>query len=41
MPGDITSVKYVSILQEGLLPIFSSGRKIKDESLFMKDFHTA
>ena len=25
--GNITSVKYVSILQEGLIPIFSSGTK--------------
>ena len=27
----------VSILQEGILPIFSSGRMIKNEPLFMKD----
>ena len=33
---NITSVKYVSILQEGLPPIFSSGRMMKNESLFME-----
>ena len=34
--GNITSVKYVSILKESLLPIYSSGRMIKNESLFME-----
>ena len=34
--GSITSVKYVSIFQVGILPIFSSGRMIKNESLFME-----
>ena len=35
--GNITSVKNVSILLEGILPIFSSGKMIKNESLFMED----
>ena len=42
--SNINSAKYVSILQEGLLPIFSSGYIIKHDSLFMKDeapCHTA
>ena len=44
MPGNITYVKYVSVLQEGLLPTFLGGRMIKNESLFMGDrapYHTA
>ena len=35
--GSITYTKYVSVLQEGLLPIFPSGRMIMIESLFMED----
>ena len=35
---NITSVKYVFIWQEGLLPIFLSGRMIKNETLFMEDW---
>ena len=35
--SNITSVKYFSILQEGQRPIFSRGRMIKHESLFMED----
>ena len=35
--GNINSAKYVSILQEGLLPIFSSGKMNKFESLFMEN----
>ena len=35
--GSITSVKYASILQEGLLTIFTSGIIIKNESIFMED----
>ena len=35
--GNITSVKHVSILLEGILPIFSNGKMIKNESLFMED----
>ena len=35
--GNINFAKYVSILQEGLLPIFSSGKMNKFDSLFMED----
>ena len=35
--ANINSAKYVSILHEGLLPIFSSGKMDKVNSLFMKD----
>ena len=35
--GNINSAKYVSILQEGLLPIFSSGKMNKFDLLFMED----
>ena len=44
MPGNITSVKYVSILLEDLLPIVPIGRMMNHESLFMEDAapcHTA
>lgn len=42
--GNINSSKYVSILQEGLIPIFASGQMNKDSTLFMEDgapCHTA
>ena len=42
--GNINSVKRVSILQKGFLPLFSSGRMIKHESSFMEEgapCHTA
>lgn len=42
--GNINSTKYVSILKKGLLPIFSSSRMSKVDSLFMEDgapCHTA
>ena len=35
--GNITSVIYVSILQEGLLPIYSSDGVVKNKSIFMED----
>ena len=36
--GNITSGKYVAILQKDFLPIFSSGKMTKNESLFMEDW---
>lgn len=42
--GNINSTKYVSILKKGLLPIFSSNKMSKVDSLFMEDgapCHTA
>ena len=42
--GNINSGKYVSILKEGLIPIYSSGRTSKNYFLFMEDgapCHTA
>ena len=42
--GNINSSKYVSILQEGLIPIFFRGQINKDDTLFMEDgapCHTA
>ena len=42
--GSINSSKQVSILKEGLVPIFSSGQINKDDTLFMEDAapcHTA
>ena len=42
--GNINSAKYVSILKEGLIKIYSSGRMSKNDFLFMKDgapCHTA
>ena len=42
--GNINSGKYVSILKEGLIPIYSSGRMSKNDFLFMEDgapCHTA
>ena len=38
--ANINSAKYVSILHEGLLPIFSSGKMSKVNSLFMEDGET-
>ena len=34
---NINSAKYVLVLQEGLMPIFSSGRMNKFDWLFMED----
>ena len=42
--GNINSGKYVSILKEGLFPIYSSGRMSKNDFRFMEDgspCHTA
>lgn len=42
--GNINSEKYISILQKGLLPVFSSGQMIKNNTKFMEDgapCHTA
>ena len=39
--GNVTPVKYISVLQEGLLPMFSSVGLMMDEFLFMEDCHTA
>ena len=42
--GNINSAKYVLILQEGILTIFSSGKINKFDSLFMEDrapYHSA
>ena len=42
--GKFTPVKYISVLQEGLLPIFLSHIMIMNESLFMSNgapCHTA
>jgi hypothetical protein len=36
--GNINSAKYVSILKEGLFPIFSSARMSKVNSLYMEDW---
>ena len=38
--ANINSTKYVSISHEGLLPIFSSGKMNKVNSLFMEDWET-
>ena len=34
--GNNNSGKYISILKEGLIPIYSSGRMSKNDFLFMK-----
>ena len=35
--GNINSGKYVSVLKEGLFPIYSSGRMSKNDFIFMED----